>query len=61
MYYHIEDGKLACSLSCDVGYLEYSGGSVLAALSMDRQGKVTPVSYEYVPEQLPAGIRSVFP
>lgn len=54
VYYHIEDGKLTCSMSCDVGRLEYSGGSVLAALSIDRQGKVTPVSYEYVPDQLPA-------
>ncbi len=54
VYYHIEGGKLTCSMSCDVGRLEYSGGSVLAALSIDRQRKVAPVSYEYIPDQIPA-------
>ncbi len=54
VYYHIEDGKLTCSLDCGVGTLPEYIGDVLAALSIDRQGKVNPVSYEYEPYQIPA-------
>ncbi len=55
VYYYIQDGRLSCVLSCAVGNIgpEYNG-SVRAALTMDRQGKVNPVSYEYVPEEIPA-------
>ncbi len=53
VYYAIQDGRLLCWLGCDVGMLEYSG-NVLVTLAMDRQGEVVPVSYEYVPGQIPA-------
>ncbi len=54
VYYHFEDGRLSCSLGGGVGTLPEYIGHVLAALSIDRQGKVNPVSYEYEPYQIPA-------